>query len=180
MKICIDPGHGGSDPGAVNNASGVYEKNITLPIARVVHGILSAYHTSLLTRTDDRYMSLKQRTDYANSQNADLLVSVHCNSVDDPSVYGFELLYYSKASRGLKLAGDIHYRMSGTFDENYTPLHERPGLWILRRSIMPAVIVECGFLSHPVEGALLTNHERQINLAYEIALGILDYIEEME
>src|SRR5690625_2559502 len=78
-KIFIDPGHGGSDPGAVGN--GLREKDLTLKISKKIANILKDYHCSVkLSRTGDQTLSLKQRTDMANKWGADFLLSVHINA----------------------------------------------------------------------------------------------------
>jgi N-acetylmuramoyl-L-alanine amidase len=96
-NIIIDPGHGGSDPGAINQTSNLLEKNITLEIAKNLKQIFSKHpeYKIILTREDDRYLSLEERTALANSNNGDLFISIHLNSAARKSAKGLETYYLS-------------------------------------------------------------------------------------
>jgi N-acetylmuramoyl-L-alanine amidase len=99
--VVIDPGHGGKDPGAASNDGQLKEKEVTLCVAlRVKERIEQKVPgvTVALTRTDDSFLPLQERTAIANSLNADLFVSIHCNAADDTSSRGIETYYLSKAS----------------------------------------------------------------------------------
>ncbi len=89
-RIVLDPGHGGNDPGAIGSA-GVKEKEVTLDIARRVATILKKQNLEiLLTRDDDHYVTLEERTARANAFSADLFVSIHCNAAENRSRHGVE------------------------------------------------------------------------------------------
>lgn len=99
--VVIDPGHGGKDPGAVSNDGQLREKEVTLKIAdRVKERLEKNYPgiTVALTRKEDTFLPLQERTACANSLNADLFVSIHCNAAEDASSRGIETYYLSKAS----------------------------------------------------------------------------------
>ena len=98
-RIVIDPGHGGKDPGAVSYTKKNYEKNIVLKIAEKLKNILEKNLdvTVLLTRSKDEFVSLQDRTKYANQENADLFISLHCNAHRKKNVNGVEVYYLSTA-----------------------------------------------------------------------------------
>jgi len=97
-RIVVDPGHGGTDPGAIGR-SGVTEKQLTLQISRAVAARLSAAgYEVLLTRDSDRTVSLEERTEYANSVDADLFISIHINSARNRKLRGFETYYLNLAN----------------------------------------------------------------------------------
>lgn len=95
--IVIDPGHGGKDPGAVNG-NGLREKEITLAIAKKLKGLLDGKYNVYLTRENDTYLTLKERTEYAIQKKADLFISLHTNSCDNSQAFGVETYYLSLAS----------------------------------------------------------------------------------
>jgi N-acetylmuramoyl-L-alanine amidase len=99
QTIVIDPGHGGKDPGAIGNSKKNYEKKIVLEIARKLKNILqeNLNVNVLLTRSKDEFVSLQQRTQFANSQAADLFISIHCNAHRSSEVDGIEIYYLSTA-----------------------------------------------------------------------------------
>ncbi len=101
IVVVIDPGHGGKDPGAVSKGGTLKEKDVTLRVAKAMKRRLERRYRNLravLTRDGDRYLGLGERTAVANALNADLFVSVHCNSHNDPECSGAEIYYLSRAS----------------------------------------------------------------------------------
>jgi N-acetylmuramoyl-L-alanine amidase len=99
-RIVIDPGHGGKDYGAPGFLPGVYEKDITLKLARrlakKIHEELGC--EVIMTRNSDRYLTLEERTAIANTKNADLFISIHANAVRDKRAYGIETFYLNLAT----------------------------------------------------------------------------------
>jgi N-acetylmuramoyl-L-alanine amidase len=111
-RVVLDPGHGGSDPGAIGQA-GVKEKDVTLAIARRVAPVLAHDGTQvLLTRDDDRFVSLEERTARANAFNADLFISIHCNAAENHAKHGVET-YVLDTARD-EMAGRIAARENAT------------------------------------------------------------------
>ena len=116
--IVIDPGHGGKDPGAVGFSQKHYEKDITLSIAQKLRDIITA-NTQIkvfLTRESDKFISLRERTEFANEVKADLFISIHINARDDKDVSGIEVYYLStartddaRATEALENAVVYHY-----------------------------------------------------------------------
>lgn len=159
--ICLDPGHGGADPGAVNAAYDLHESDINLDISYGVRALLEdAGATVVMARTGDQTKTNAERYLFCNAASATILVSVHTNSLTDP-IFNGTLTYYVKvADRALAQA---------LYDAMYSTLRKatpapadfiafgprRFGATVLRRSSMPATLVEPVFLSDPGEARLL-------------------------
>ncbi|MBD5161686.1 MAG: hypothetical protein HDT14_06690 [Oscillibacter sp.] len=174
--VVLDPGHGGEANGA--EYGGVQEKNLNLAIAAQAAELLEkAGVTVVMTRTDDSYVDLYERTDLANGLGADLFVSVHCNaSVNRNDVTGIYTCSYSEGTKGWRLAQLLHQTMRAATGADDFGMEERPNLAVLRTSWMPAALVECGFMSTESELALLVQPEYQARLAQGIADGILAWL----
>lgn len=173
--ICIDPGHGGRDPGAVG-PSGLQEKDVNLAIAQEVIKLLNgSVSTILSTRGGDADISLQERANFANKNNADVFVSVHCNAATNPAVHGLEAFYFPESGAGKRLAEAILDRLVlETGLDNRGVKAAR--FAVLRLTDMPAALVECGFLSNPTEKALLETVEFQKKCARGIADGIKAFL----
>src|SRR5690554_5954399 len=103
IKVWLDAGHGGKDPGAVGN--GLQEKNITLPVTLEIGEILKRHGITVgYSRTTDTYVSLEDRANKANSFSADIFVSIHCNAVEKNSAHGVETYSHIGSTKGAKLA----------------------------------------------------------------------------
>lgn len=174
--ICLDPGHGGKDPGATGG--GVRESAVVLNVAKKIRSYLEAKGcTVMLTRETDVFVELSDRARRANVANADLLVSVHCNSVkDNARATGMEVYHYTRASEASKRAARVIY-------DKLLPVCGLRGrgikskdLAVLRETSMPAVLVELGFISNPIDRAKLTNLAWQDDAAKAIADGIVEAI----
>ena len=174
--VAVDPGHGGRDPGAIG-IGGLQEKDVILPIAREIVQYLEQQGVrTLMTRSDDTFISLQGRTDIANQAGADLFVSVHANaiSLDRPEVNGLETYYYSS---GQRLAQTIHSTILQNI--NIADRGVRTArFYVLRNSSMPAVLVEVGFLTGRVDAANLANPSFRSKMAQSIARGVLEYIQQ--
>ena len=145
-KIAIDAGHGGADPGAVYQGRQEKDDNLKLALAvgeRLQNSGLDVYYT----RTEDIYQTPYQKAMAANESGADFLVSLHRNSSEYPNQYtGVETLIYDKNGEKAEIAEDINEELENIgFRNNGVKI--RPGLVILRRSKMPAVLVESGFIN---------------------------------
>ena len=174
--VVLDPGHGGEAEGA--SYGGVQEKNLNLAIAEQAAKLLEeAGVTVVMTRTDDSYVDLYARSGLANDMNADLFVSVHCNAnVDHDDAAGIYTCAYSESTNGWRLAQLLHQTMRSATGAGDFGMEERPNLAVLRTSLMPAALVECGFMSTPSELELLVQPEYQAKLARGIADGVLAYL----
>jgi N-acetylmuramoyl-L-alanine amidase len=167
--IVVDAGHGGHDRGGVPYQR-ITEKNLTLDVAQRLKRILEdAGYRVVMTRDGDYFVSLGQRVGTANSYRNATFISIHFNSASRAGANGIETYYYRSDSASL--AANIHRNVvAGAPSENRGI--RRRGYYVLRRTNIPAVLVECGFLTNPAEGNLaLTGNYRQ-KLADEIARGI--------
>ena len=173
-SIMIDAGHGGRDPGAVYN--GRQEKDDTLALALAVGEILQERGVDVLyTRTTDVYESPYQKAMEANEAGVDFFVSLHRNSNPAPnSASGVESLVYDKSGIKLQMAENINEQLE-TLGFVNLGVKERPGLVVLRRTNMPAVLVEAGFINSDTDNQLFDDHFDSIALA--IAEGILDTLQ---
>lgn len=175
MCVVIDPGHGGSEPGAVG-PSGVKEKDVNMAIAGEAARILQQQGINvILTRDGDYDVGLIARADLANSCNADIFVSIHANGSTNPEIGGTATYVIEKteALRSLaeslqaELAQALGLRDAGVFEGN---------LSVLRNTNMPGALVEVAFLSNSAEEQLLTNPDFQNRAAQAIVRGIIGYL----
>lgn len=182
--IVLDPGHGGSDPGAIG-VNGQKEKNITLPIAKYLKADLENMGAKVvMTRTTDVDVygpnasgvdELQARVNVANNNGADVFVSIHINSFDNHSVGGIATYYYAKTGYDAKLAQKVQDRIASTPGFNGDRGIQPGNLYVLRHTSMPAILVELGFISNPSEEANLTQSSTQQDFAQRIANGIASY-----
>ncbi|MEO0303681.1 MAG: N-acetylmuramoyl-L-alanine amidase [candidate division WOR-3 bacterium] len=220
--IIIDPGHGGKDPGAIGY-NGTKEKNLNLDISlRLKEKIKSnlSYIDVVLTRYDDRFLSLKERTNFANKYKNALFVSIHCNASKNVESKGFETYFLSTAKTDWERAVEARENASVTFD---LPEAEKKGLdfiffdlaqneflnessrlaeliqtkyekkfkdsergvkqagfYVLKGNFMPAILIECGYISNKEEEKKLNNKSYRDELTQVIFEGIRDFIKEHE
>ncbi len=122
-RVVIDPGHGGKDPGAVGFLKNVYEKDITLRIAKKLAKMIRQKVNCevILTRNDDRYLTLEERTALANTKNADLFISIHANAHRNRDVYGIETFYLNLATDDESIR--VAARENATSTKNISDLH---------------------------------------------------------
>lgn len=174
-KIVLDAGHGGEDPGAVYQ--GRQEKDDTLKLTLAVGDILKNRGVDVVyTRTTDIYQTPFQKARIANEEMADYFISIHRNSSPTPNQYnGVETLIYDKSGIKLELAENILGAL-GEVGFKELGVKERPGLVVLRRTKMPAVLVEAGFINSDVDNQLFDNKFQEI--AQAIAYAILGTLSE--
>ena len=172
VKVYIDPGHGGSDPGAVGN--GIEEKNITLQIAIQIRDILLAEYENVsvqMSRTDDQTVSLDARTNAANNWNADFFLSVHINSGGGS---GFESFVYPGVGRPTVTYQElIHQKVLEQVQFIDRGL-KQSSFHVLRESNMDAILTENGFIDHSEDAGKLKSSGFLENLARGHAYGIAD------
>lgn len=169
--VVIDPGHGGSDCGAIRN--GINEKDITLDISKRVVSLLEKKgYVVKMTRTNDTYVSLQDRVTISENFKPDIFVSIHVNSSNSESPTGLETHYYKDNS--LKLAKNIHASMLNNINSKDRGLF-KSRFYVINHTTAPAVLVEIGFISSPVERAQLVSESRKQATAKAIAEGIYEY-----
>ena len=216
--IVIDPGHGGTDPGAVNGS--LKEKTAVLGVAKKLGEILkSRGYKVYFTRSTDVFINLRSRTKFANDKMADLFVSIHANAAPNAakakSMHGIETFFLSPARSersknaaalenksdieemnyfsqqtflnvlnrekiiasnklGIDIQKDILASARKVYAASDGSVREAP-FWVLVGALMPAVLVEIGYITHPVEGKKLFDEAYQKALANGIANGIDGY-----
>jgi N-acetylmuramoyl-L-alanine amidase len=179
LLIVIDPGHGGREPGAT--AGGVMEKDLNLDVSFRLSRILQDKGArTFMTRQSDVFVSLSDRAKMANDMDAQLFISVHNNALT-PSANGTETLYNEK-DRGLSksLAIEIQKQLMHSLGLRDRGIVERQELAVLRRTKMPAVIVEPGFISNRLEREFLLKEDTKDKVAMAIYEGILEYLKVQE
>lgn len=173
--VVLDAGHGGWNPGATYEGRRESDDalNLTLAIGEILESRgIDVYYT----RTTDIYESPAQKAAEANAVGADYFVSIHRNSSPVPNQYsGIESLVYNRYSRAGVLAYNINERLEEIGFINLG-VNERKNLAVLRRTTMPAVLVEVGFINNDADNALFD--ERFDDIAQAIADGILETINE--
>lgn len=167
--VIIDAGHGGHDPGAIRN--GLVEKKLCLDVAKRLETALKARGLKVvMTRRTDTFVELGNRTGLANRYSRSVFVSVHFNSTRRTSVSGTEVYYRSERGRtlGRSVLRAMDRRVTGSarglFSRNYK---------VLRSTVMPAVLVECGYLSNKTEARRCGTPSHRQDLANAIAAGIV-------
>lgn len=172
-RIALDAGHGGSDPGAVYK--GRQEKDDTLDLTLAVGDILKKNGIDVYyTRTTDEYETPFKKATDANNSGADLFVSIHRNSSENPNQYsGVETLVYSDTGLKAEVARNINNQLEDAGFKNLG-VDERKNLVVLKRTKMPAVIVEAGFINNDKDNYLFD--EEFDSIAQAIADGILESI----
>ena len=175
LVVVVDPGHGGPDPGAIG-IRGIQEKEIVLDIGRQVASLLEKQGIqAVLTREDDRDLDLEPRVQLAKQVNAALFVSIHANSIDlsRPDISGLETYYYDS---GLALAQSIHasiLQATGMPDRRV----RQARFYVLRKTSMPSVLVETGFVTGRDDAARLSSPTFRTQMATAIVRGIVQYIQ---
>ncbi|MDJ1174402.1 N-acetylmuramoyl-L-alanine amidase [Roseofilum capinflatum] len=174
IRVVIDPGHGGRDPGAVG-IRGLRETDVVLDISRQVAAILQQNGVQVvLTRDREVEIDLAPRVNLAERVNANLFVSIHANaiSMSRPDVNGVETYYYNS---GLRLAQTIQGSILRSIPMRDRGV-KRARFYVLRRTSMPAVLVETGFVTGAQDAPRLMNPAFRSQMAQAIANGILLYI----
>lgn len=174
LVVVIDPGHGGPDPGAVG-IGGLQEEELVLDISRRVQARLTQGGVQVvMTRNADVDLGLQPRVDIAQRANATVFVSIHANaiSMSRPDISGLETYYYQS---GLELARSIHRSvLQGTGVQDRGVRSAR--FYVLRRTSMPSVLVETGFVTGRTDAAKLRTSSYRQQMADSIARGILQYL----
>lgn len=179
--VVIDPGHGGGDPGKVGT-SDVLEKDVNLAISLKLKEALEKQGIKVvMTRENDESLAtpgatnkktsdMNNRVEIINTSQADILISIHQNSYTDASVKGAQVFYHGTSEESRTLAEAIQQNMISEVDpENKRVAKEGNDYFILRKSICPGVIIECGFLSCPEETARLIDEQYQQKLVDAIS-----------
>jgi N-acetylmuramoyl-L-alanine amidase len=167
--VVIDAGHGGHDRGGIPGQR-ISEKEMTLDVAQRLKKTLAGDgYQVVMTRENDVFVPLGTRAAIANSYRNAIFVCIHFNSAKRVGADGIETYFYSRDS--LPLASAVHHFVAGGAPSPNRGVRRR-GYYVLRRARVPAVLVECGFLTNPAEAAYISNSSYRQKLAEEIAAGI--------
>ena len=198
-RIVVDPGHGGKDYGAPGAMKGVHEKHVVMEISKRLAGMLRKQLQCevILTRSNDRYMTLEERTAFANTKNADLFISIHTNANRDRRAYGiatstnnisdletilYDLMNNAKINESSRLAAYIQDSLTGHLKAKGWPQVKSKGVkkapfYVLIGAQMPSVLIETSFISNPRECRRLLDPQYQKRLCEGIIKGVERYIE---
>jgi N-acetylmuramoyl-L-alanine amidase len=180
VLVMLDPGHGGRDPGAIG-LGGLQEVEVILPVAKRVAEILEKQGIAVkMTRNGDYYVGLDERVTIAREAGATLFVSIHANSIDNrPDVNGLETYHYNL---GQSFADTVHRVVVEYVNKNGFYLNDRrvrsARFLVLRKSTIPAILVETGYLTSEAESARLRRDDYQKVMAEAIAKGIIQYVKD--
>lgn len=189
--LVIDPGHGGFDPGAVS-PDGTEESQINLAVGLRMEALADLLGVeTVMTRREDvstdtaesgtvrqrKNSDLKNRVELVNGVSGGILVSLHQNSLPQvPSVHGAQV-FYGEAEGSQALAEAVQAALNGTVNEKAKESKAAGGgVYLLKNAEIPAILVECGFLSNGEETALLNTQPHQIRLALTILASVLSHL----
>ncbi len=183
LTIILDPGHGGTDPGAtypvgVKNPD-VKEKDITLDVALRVKGQLEAAGLNvIMTRTSDVYPTLKERVEMANNSSADLYVSIHVNAMDNKDeIDGAQVYYHKDSEFGKKLAKYVYESIIEHTSLTRRGIQDGSSLYVLKNTKMPAILTEGGFITNQEDREYINSEKGRKEMADAISKGILEALD---
>ncbi|MCT0226161.1 N-acetylmuramoyl-L-alanine amidase [Synechococcus sp. CS-1328] len=178
FKVVLDPGHGGPDPGAVG-IGGLRETNVVLDVGLQVAQLLQARGVQvLMTRTSEVDVDLPPRVTLANSNRADVFVSIHANalSMARPDVNGIETFYF-QGNDSRQLAASLQRQMLAISPGSPDRGVRTGRFYVIRRTVMPASLVEMGFVTGNIDAPRLADPNFRRRMALALAAGILDYLQ---
>ncbi len=185
--IVVDCGHGENDPGKIG-VNDVLEKDINLKIGKLLEKRLKKKgYKVVMTRTEDKILAdegsnnrkaedMKARVALINKERPALAVSVHQNSYHEAGVKGAQVFYYSHSAEGEAAATIMQKALLNADPGNTRQAKSNESYYLLKRTEVPTIIVECGFLSNPEEAELLASEEYQKKIADAIAEGTEMYL----
>lgn len=188
ITIVVDAGHGGIDPGkiGINNA---LEKDVNLAIAQKLERNLRENGINVvMTRTDDnglyeetdsnkKVRDMKSRLAIIEEAQPVLAVSIHQNSYPDSSISGVQVFYYKDSTRSKEAAEILQAQLIKTLKpKKERAAKDNSSYYLLKKTSVPIVIIECGFMSNPTEAKLLTHDDYQEKVAWAIYMGIMQVI----
>lgn len=174
MKVCVDAGHGGSDPGAVGTEPfRLAEKEVTLQVSLLLEQELEQRgHQVVMTRRRDRTLGLLPRARFANRLKAELFVSIHANAAATITAEGIEVYNFADSREGRHAALAVLQSLVTAFPEHKNRGVKEANFAVLRETKMPAVLVETEFITNPRQLEFLSDPESQEALAEAVAEGI--------
>lgn len=181
-KVAIDPGHGGSDVGAVS-PSNLHEADMTLDVCKRIQSLLEPQVEVVMTRSDDSYVSLAERADICNAAKCDVFVSYHFNAATSMVANGWEVFTTKKDNNSDKLATCIGEFHSSLFPDQHArqdwsdgDLDKEADFSVIRRASCPAVLMEGEFIHNALGESLISNPANREKMAIAVANGVLKYL----
>lgn len=188
VGICIDIGHGGSDPGKVGTA-GTKEKDINLQIGLKLKSALEkeGYRVTMTRETDtdlaqegassQKISDMRRRIEIIETAEPTVVISIHQNSYTDSSVKGAQTFYYGESAEGKAFAEELQESLIQNLDpSNHRAAKANESYYLLKKTPAPTVIVECGFLSNPEEEVKLQEEGYQEKIVKAICEGTKKYL----
>ena len=181
VVVVIDAGHGGHDPGKVG-VNDALEKDINLQIAEKVKKYLEKNEIEVvMTREDDvmedtKLEDMKKRVALINKTKPVITVSIHQNSYSDPNVKGAQVFYFTGSEVSKEAASLMQEELRKIDSENIRQIKGNNEFYMLKKTELPTIIVECGFLSNPGEAEKLVSEEYQEQMAQAICSGIMTWL----
>ena len=180
--VVVDSGHGGDDPGKIG-VNDKFEKDINLQIAQKIQKMLEEKNVKVvMTRENEeglektRVEDLKARVDLINQTKPVIAVSIHQNSYPDAEIHGAQVFYYTHSKEGESAAKILQESLRKIDQDNYRQAKANDTYYMLKKTEVPVVIVECGFLSNHKEAELLCGEEYQMKVSQAVTEGILEYM----
>ncbi len=183
--IYIDPGHGGTDPGAIG-VGGLRESDVVLGIALKLNSLLTkGGFRTMMSRDSDVFVDLITRSQEANNAGADIFISIHTNAFGTPTPKGTEIWYYPNGYKGdtrdnKTFAQIIYNNLMKEINTVDRGLKEGPSLSVLNKTKMPAILIETAFITNPDDAALLQDDAFQWKVAQGIYNGIVEYFKKLK
>lgn len=183
IKIYIDQGHNPQNPNSGAEGNGLREQDLTYDIGVILAALFSEnpnFEVKLSRNSPTEVLgtsnasSLAHRVNEANDWGANYFISLHANASDNSSASGVESLVYSTDSKAASLGADIAENVAKTAGIQNRGVTARPGLYVLRKTQMPAVLVEMGFITSPLDSRLMSEEPELFALG--IYNGVLQYL----
>ena len=184
MKIALDFGHGGKDPGAVDEKGDdtIYPDKFYTEESKLVRHIglklsakLDENHEIYLVRPNEDYVNLEDRTELANADEVDIFISLHANASANRKANGIETLHYPGSEEGIRLASKVQRRVIERSKATNRGIKPREDLFVLKGTNMPSILFEIGFITNNQEEQKLHNKAYQKQIIEGIYEGVQKY-----
>jgi len=170
--VCLDPGHGGKDPGACGPM--LRESDQTLDVCLRAREILRPYCNVIMTRTDDEYVGLTARAEFSNRNDSDIFISYHFNSADSDLANGFEIFTTPPENNSDKLAAKIWSAHRKQLPAQWDRGLKTANFTVIAKAACPAVLIEGEFIHTPAGEAFIIQNKQA--MAHAVADGVLAYL----
>lgn len=183
--VILDAGHGGDDPGKIG-IHGEKEKDINLAVVKKLQILMEQNDVKVvLTRERDESLAdtgvnnqkvcdMRKRVELIEQIQPDMVISIHQNSYTQEAICGAQCFYYAQSAEGKEIAEILQENLKTYLNpDNHREAKANESYYLLKRTVSPTVIVECGFLSNDAEATLLSTEEYQDKVAWAVSMGIM-------